>query len=150
MGDTISSLVYRPPKPTHIDPNEFFYLDVDTSTPLCTSSLPRQGVYDESSGGCGSCIPLETGEADLQSLDRFFFNDSDSISGGTAGTVATKYRIPAFFVRRRGANQTLLFSHGNAEDLGMMYKRMKDLALVLCVNILAYDYTGYGLSEGGK
>lgn len=59
------------------------------------------------------------------------------------------YKIPAFFIRRRNAKQTLLFSHGNAEDLGMMYNRMKDLAMVLGVNILAYDYTGYGLSIPG-
>ena len=59
------------------------------------------------------------------------------------------YKIPAFFIRRRNATQTILFSHGNAEDLGMMYPRMKDLALVLGVNILAYEYTGYGLSIPG-
>ncbi|KAL7519038.1 hypothetical protein ACHAWX_003836 [Stephanocyclus meneghinianus] len=88
MGDTISSLVFRPPKPTPIDPNDYFYLDVDITSPL------------------------------------YFL-----------------------FVRRRGARHTILFSHGNAEDLGMMYKRMKDLALVLCVNVMAYDYTGYGLKR---
>lgn len=59
------------------------------------------------------------------------------------------YKVPAFFIRRRNATQTLLFSHGNAEDLGMMYTRMKDLAMVLGVNIMAYDYTGYGLSMPG-
>jgi pimeloyl-ACP methyl ester carboxylesterase len=77
---------------------------------------------------------------------------STSAAGGAAshdtspGSAKLSYKIPAFFVRRRGAKHTLLFSHGNAEDLGMMYKRMKDLALVLCVNVMAYDYTGYGLS----
>jgi len=56
------------------------------------------------------------------------------------------HQIPAFFLLRRNAKLTLLYSHGNAEDLGMMYKRMKELARVLCVNVLAYDYSGYGLS----
>lgn len=57
-------------------------------------------------------------------------------------------RIPAFFIERPGAMVTLLFSHGNAEDLGMIYDWFNDLARVLRVNIMAYDYTGYGKSTG--
>ena len=104
-------------------------------------------------------------DSDLISLDRGFLDQDglcvsdniipqgcqpvptggDKLAKGFRGGI--KYKIPAFFVRRRGAKHTILFSHGNAEDLGMMYKRMKDLALVLCVNVMAYDYTGYGLSS---
>ena len=43
---------------------------------------------------------------------------------------------------------TLLFSHGNAEDLGMIYDWFSDLSRVLNVNLLAYDYCGYGKSMG--
>jgi pimeloyl-ACP methyl ester carboxylesterase len=57
-------------------------------------------------------------------------------------------RIPAFFIERPNAAVTILFSHGNAEDLGMIYDWFSDLARVLRVNILAYDYTGYGKSTG--
>jgi len=57
-------------------------------------------------------------------------------------------RIPAFFIERPGAHVTILFSHGNAEDLGMIYDWFNDLARVLRVNIMAYDYTGYGKSAG--
>ena len=57
-------------------------------------------------------------------------------------------RIPAFFIERPGAAVTVLFSHGNAEDLGMIYDWFSDLSRVLQVNIMAYDYTGYGLSRG--
>ena len=31
-------------------------------------------------------------------------------------------RIPSFFIRHRAATVTILFSHGNAEDLGMIYE----------------------------
>jgi len=58
-------------------------------------------------------------------------------------------RIPAFFIERPNAQVTVLFSHGNAEDLGMIYDWFNDLARVLRVNILAYDYTGYGKASGG-
>eukprot|EP00559_Dactyliosolen_fragilissimus_P009065 CAMPEP_0184868776 /NCGR_PEP_ID=MMETSP0580-20130426/31745_1 /TAXON_ID=1118495 /ORGANISM="Dactyliosolen fragilissimus" /LENGTH=281 /DNA_ID=CAMNT_0027369881 /DNA_START=149 /DNA_END=991 /DNA_ORIENTATION=- len=61
----------------------------------------------------------------------------ESTSGG---------RIPAFFIERPNAQVTILFSHGNAEDLGMIYDWFNDLARVLRVNIMAYDYTGYGKS----
>jgi abhydrolase domain-containing protein 17 len=56
-------------------------------------------------------------------------------------------RIPAFYIERPNATITILFSHGNAEDLGMIYEWFHDLARVLRVNILAYDYTGYGKSS---
>jgi len=58
-------------------------------------------------------------------------------------------QIPAFFVNSPDAHVTFLFSHGNAEDLGMMYQRMKTLARILKVNIMTYEYTGYGMSTGG-
>jgi len=184
MGDTISSLVFRPPKPTPIHPSDYFYLDVDVHSPLCTNRAHRRGNDgrddDQSTsngdGGCfvGGCI--ETGESDLASLDTSFIGNkdtgcynhefpmacssplhytTDNANGEVVADVVPNvrngqvYKVPAFFIRRRNATQTILFSHGNAEDLGMMYARMKDLAMVLGVNILAYDYTGYGLSIPG-
>ena len=57
-------------------------------------------------------------------------------------------KIPAFFIERANAQVTILFSHGNAEDLGMIYDWFNDLARVLRVNIMAYDYSGYGKSNG--
>ena len=60
----------------------------------------------------------------------------------------TGSRIPAFFIERPNASVTILFSHGNAEDLGMIYDWFNDLSRVLRVNIMAYDYTGYGKSQG--
>ncbi len=63
-------------------------------------------------------------------------------------TTSLGYRIPAFFIARPNAQVTILFSHGNAEDLGMIYDWFNDLARVLHVNIMAYDYSGYGKSSG--
>ena len=91
MGETISTLVFRPPPPTQLRSSIYFW--------------------------------LETGDEDGN-------------------------QIPAFYIQRPGAKVTLLFSHGNAEDLGMMYPRMKALAKILGVNIMAYEYSGYGISTG--
>uniref|UniRef100_A0A7R9YE29 Serine aminopeptidase S33 domain-containing protein n=1 Tax=Pinguiococcus pyrenoidosus TaxID=172671 RepID=A0A7R9YE29_9STRA len=43
---------------------------------------------------------------------------------------------------------TVVVSHGNAEDLGMISKWAMDFARQLQVNVLCYDYDGYGHSEG--
>jgi len=55
--------------------------------------------------------------------------------------------IPAFFIDR-DAKFTLLFSHGNAEDLGMIIEYFREVSHLLEVNIFAYEYTGYGMSTG--
>ena len=54
-------------------------------------------------------------------------------------------KIPAFHIKQSHARFTVLYSHGNAEDLGMLYNYVTELSRLLYVNILAYDYTGYGL-----
>ncbi|CAO2169479.1 unnamed protein product [Urochloa humidicola] len=56
--------------------------------------------------------------------------------------------IIAMYVRRPGASLTLLFSHGNAADLGQMYGIFVELSARLHVNLLGYDYSGYGQSSG--
>ena len=46
------------------------------------------------------------------------------------------------------AEYTILYSHGNAEDLAGSKATFIDLATYLECNFCAYDYSGYGLSEG--
>ena len=43
---------------------------------------------------------------------------------------------------------TILFSHGNAVDLGQMSSFFVGLSSRINCNILAYDYSGYGASSG--
>lgn len=57
------------------------------------------------------------------------------------------YTIPAFFVDRC-ARFTLLFAHGNAEDLGMIHSYFEHVSIIWNVNVFAFEYTGYGLSTG--
>jgi pimeloyl-ACP methyl ester carboxylesterase len=59
-------------------------------------------------------------------------------------------RIPAVFVdapagARRRVPVTVLYTHGNAEDIGQMDEWMRHLAARLRVAVLFYDYGGYGL-----
>lgn len=57
--------------------------------------------------------------------------------------------IPALFINR-GASMTLLFSHGNAEDIGMVYEWFEALSKKLNVNVFLYEYEGYGRSTGNR
>lgn len=55
--------------------------------------------------------------------------------------------VAAVHLRNPGARYTILFSHGNAENIvqGMDFlERMRDAGF----GVLAYDYSGYGLSTG--
>lgn len=56
--------------------------------------------------------------------------------------------IPAFYINCQGAHYTLLFSHGNAEDLGLISRYFREVSHTLHVNVFSYEYTGYGLSTG--
>ncbi|RAL46782.1 unnamed protein product [Cuscuta campestris] len=56
--------------------------------------------------------------------------------------------IVAVYVRNPAAKLTLLYSHGNAADLGQMYGLFCELSRHLRVNLMGYDYSGYGQSTG--
>ena len=56
--------------------------------------------------------------------------------------------IPVVFLKNIHARFTVIYSHGNSTDLGLVLNSLIDLCLQLKVNILVYEYTGYGLSTG--
>eukprot|EP00523_Entomoneis_sp_CCMP467_P000223 CAMPEP_0168758014 /NCGR_PEP_ID=MMETSP0724-20121128/21474_1 /TAXON_ID=265536 /ORGANISM="Amphiprora sp., Strain CCMP467" /LENGTH=256 /DNA_ID=CAMNT_0008806863 /DNA_START=121 /DNA_END=888 /DNA_ORIENTATION=- len=57
--------------------------------------------------------------------------------------------IAALFLRRSSKTTvTLLFSHENGEDLNTSYRYLRKLSSCLKVNVMAYDYSGYGESTG--
>ncbi|KAL4285434.1 hypothetical protein GQ457_16G031500 [Hibiscus cannabinus] len=56
--------------------------------------------------------------------------------------------IVAVYVRYPMATSTLLYSHGNAADIGQMYELFIELSIHLRVNLMGYDYSGYGQSSG--
>lgn len=57
-------------------------------------------------------------------------------------------RIIAIYLRNPYARLTLLYSHGNAADLGQLYHLFLQLRNRLRVNLIGYDYSGYGASTG--
>ncbi|KAJ1085036.1 hypothetical protein NDU88_005172 [Pleurodeles waltl] len=58
-------------------------------------------------------------------------------------------RIGCMYIRCvPGARFTVLFSHGNAVDLGQMSSFYIGLGTRINCNIFSYDYSGYGVSTG--
>uniref|UniRef100_A0A7E4US78 palmitoyl-protein hydrolase n=1 Tax=Panagrellus redivivus TaxID=6233 RepID=A0A7E4US78_PANRE len=64
-------------------------------------------------------------------------------------TTRRNNKIACVFVKpTRNARYTLLFSHGNAVDLGQMCSFYYGLGYRLGCNVFSYDYSGYGCSTG--
>lgn len=57
-------------------------------------------------------------------------------------------KVVATFWKHPVGRFTLLYSHGNAADLGQMQELFIELRAHLRVNIMSYDYSGYGASSG--
>jgi fermentation-respiration switch protein FrsA (DUF1100 family) len=63
-------------------------------------------------------------------------------------TKNTKQQICCYHIKTPGATKTIIFSHGNAEDIGQNIGWLEQMSNQIGVNILAYDYEGYGQSSG--
>lgn len=56
--------------------------------------------------------------------------------------------IFGFHFKLANSSRTLLFSHGNSTDIGIMFHHLKELCQMLRCDIFAYEYSGYGESSG--
>ncbi|PNW86031.1 hypothetical protein CHLRE_03g207041v5 [Chlamydomonas reinhardtii] len=70
---------------------------------------------------------------------------SSNASSGAAGSASAAAAVAAAAASNR---LTLLYSHGNAVDLGHMLPVYRELSRLLKVNVMGYDYSGYGCSTG--
>ena len=83
--------------------------------------------------------------------DRVIFRPPAASYQDDADVIKLKPAIGETIAARYYANQqaeyTILFSHGNAEDVGLIepfIRRLRDAGF----NVLTYDYRGYGTSSG--
>ena len=53
----------------------------------------------------------------------------------------------AYYSAKVETKKTILYSHANAEDLGILEKTAMELTSFTKANVLMYDYEGYGLSS---
>jgi len=62
-------------------------------------------------------------------------------------TTAKNIQISAVYLPSPQSTYTVLYSHGNGEDLGDVRPLLEKIR-ALGVNVFAYDYEGYGISQG--
>ncbi|HSX20634.1 MAG TPA: alpha/beta hydrolase [Gammaproteobacteria bacterium] len=55
--------------------------------------------------------------------------------------------ISAIYLPNPEAKYTLIYSHGNAEDLGTIYSTLQSFN-AMHLSVIGYDYAGYGSSDG--
>lgn len=68
--------------------------------------------------------------------------------GDKKGSRTKKREIIVCYFRHRKAKNTILFSHGNAVDLGRVRFFLLYISWKLRVNVVGYDYSGFGHSSG--
>ena len=56
--------------------------------------------------------------------------------------------IPYVYIEKPNSQFTLIYAHGNADDLGLAAGQAYEISQALQVNIFAFEYTGYGRSSG--
>lgn len=83
--------------------------------------------------------------------DRIIFQPPRSDYRDIGTTLKLKSRdgvqISAVYLANPHASYTILYSHGNAEDLATLASALEDIRL-MGFSVFAYDYHGYGASAG--
>ncbi|XP_014256772.1 protein ABHD17B [Cimex lectularius] len=106
--------------------------------------LPPEPTYSFTDETSSKCQINLTEKAEWLYSDR----EKEAFEGFFART-SRGNRIACLFVRcSANARFTILFSHGNAVDLGQMSSFYFGLGTSINCNIFSYDYSGYGVSTG--
>ncbi|KAK1798557.1 hypothetical protein P4O66_006852 [Electrophorus voltai] len=106
--------------------------------------LPPEPTYSVRADASGACALHLSERADWQYSQR----ELDAVEVFTTRT-GRGNRLGCMFVRCAPSSRyTLLFSHGNAVDLGQMCSFYIGLGSRINCNVFSYDYSGYGVSTG--
>ncbi|POM83605.1 Alpha/beta hydrolase family protein [Cryptosporidium meleagridis] len=55
--------------------------------------------------------------------------------------------VDFFYYKNPAAKFTIIYSHSNATDIGYLFGHLLDFSHKACVNIISYEYNGYGQSK---
>ncbi|RMB94332.1 hypothetical protein DUI87_29141 [Hirundo rustica rustica] len=127
-----AKLAFLPPEPTY------------------TVLQPEQQQEPGAAAGAGT--PTGSGTCSLHLSERadwqYSQRELDAVEVFFSRT-ARDNRLGCMFVRCAPTGRyTLLFSHGNAVDLGQMCSFYIGLGSRINCNVFSYDYSGYGVSTG--
>lgn len=146
-SSTVASyLAFHPPEPTYIlgdniDDDKNYTLSNISAIESVTSNT-NMNTSDNKNSKQVSFIRKDSAKPDTKP-DTNPDVETVEFSAHILQT-SSKSKIAVLYFKRSQAKYTLLFSHGNAVDLGDMFSLLRTIALKLNVNIASYDYTGYG------
>lgn len=146
-----AKLAFLPPEPTYtvLAPEQRGPAPAASDTPIPAAPAPPIPAAPAPAAppgeeGAGACSLHLSERADWQYSQR----ELDAVEVFFSRT-ARDNRLGCMFVRCAPAGRyTLLFSHGNAVDLGQMCSFYLGLGSRINCNIFSYDYSGYGVSSG--
>lgn len=85
--------------------------------------------------------------------DHFIFANSPPTYRATREILTARSSmgadIPMIFLQAPNARATILYSHGNLEDLGFIRPRLETFR-AQGYNVLSYDYPGFGIATGQR
>uniref|UniRef100_A0A3B3I6C1 Abhydrolase domain containing 17A, depalmitoylase n=2 Tax=Oryzias latipes TaxID=8090 RepID=A0A3B3I6C1_ORYLA len=142
-----AKLAFLPP-----DPSYTFLPDPEVAPAApCGTQAQRSQTGAASTAGSGSSVAAE-GRWKLHLAERadFQYGQAELDMMEVLYTRSSRgNRIGCMFIRcAPNARFTVLFSHGNAVDLGQMSSFYIGLGTRINCNIFSYDYSGYGVSSG--
>ncbi|KAG8183386.1 hypothetical protein JTE90_008288 [Oedothorax gibbosus] len=82
-------------------------------------------------------------DVDTSSLKKIVHQEANFCTTSRGNKVALLYMKTTDRNKR-----TIIFSHGNAVDVGLIHRFCVDLGLSTGCDIVVYDYSGYGQSDG--
>lgn len=138
-----AKLAFLPPEPTYtvLAPEQ---RGPGPGAPAPATPAQAAPQPAEEGAGPGVCSLHLSERADWQYTQR----ELDAVEVFFSRT-ARDNRLGCMFVRCAPSSRyTLLFSHGNAVDLGQMCSFYIGLGSRINCNIFSYDYSGYGVSSG--
>jgi pimeloyl-ACP methyl ester carboxylesterase len=108
--------------------------------------MPPDPSYTRSALGSGRGKPVQYVTNSLGTKVSFVhfqqeISTPNQASGSSGAVAAGRRQVPR-------TPFTMLFCHGNAEDIGRSYQGFVQLHRETGTDIVAFDYSGYGLSEG--
>ncbi|KAL8177647.1 UNVERIFIED_CONTAM: Alpha/beta hydrolase domain-containing protein 17A [Gekko kuhli] len=130
-GRIAAKLAFLPPEPTYAVVPEPEPAGSSSSSSLRSSTMARWKLH------LTDRADFQYNQRDLDTIEVF-------LTKSNRGN-----RVSCMYVRCvPGARFTVLFSHGNAVDLGQMCSFYISLGTRISCNIFSYDYSGYGVSTG--
>ncbi|CAD7969220.1 unnamed protein product [Amoebophrya sp. A120] len=137
----VNSVAFFPPCPPG------YYLSDTGKALLCSrSSSPFPEPIPDLSTALGITVETVTLHTVVGNELRAFHFKKTAAGGAGGDHAKVAGSSSSSSLARKG--KTIIFSHGNSTDIGLMFPHLRDIAAKCDVSVLAYDYSGYGCSTG--